>query len=163
MTRHFDNLTEPGEILKCVKEAARSLTRVGKVQHHLAAAPGRTPVYKKLWSLSRVYLVVPVDHELEALGKRWCLSPSFSGRIEGAKVLGQFKDKASIRILKSLLEDPESSIETTNRPVPGRDDLVLVYRQRVYRVRQAAYRALRRFGVKIKKPIMEVLLEGSDL
>jgi hypothetical protein len=39
----------------------------------------------------------------------------------------------------------------------------LVYRKKLYYVRQAAFDALREFAVKVEKPVLEELLEGRDI
>ena len=46
--------------------------------------------------------------------------------------------------------------------VPGKTELELVYRKKVYDVRQAAFAALCKLGVKVDTPVLEELLEGKD-
>jgi hypothetical protein len=130
--------------------------------HIHLAVPGDTAVYKKLWSGSAVYLTVPVDEKLELLGQKWCKSNSICERAEGAKILRYFKNEKNIGILKSLLNDPNSAESTLHRTVPGRSELELVHRKKVYYVRQAAFDALRKLGSEVAKPVLEELLEGRD-
>ena len=45
----------------------------------------------------------------------------------------------------------------------GKSELELVYRKKVFFVRQVAFDALTAMGVDIKPPELEVLLEGRDV
>jgi hypothetical protein len=162
LTRDFDVLTDPDAILKRVETAVRAQPGGPKRKPHKLGVPPDTAVYNKLWARSAVYLTVPVDRELEALGRRWCRSPSFSTRIDGAKILGHFKNEENIKRLKALLNDPDYSTEEAARTVPGQRELVLLYRKRLYEVRRIAYETLRRFGVEVRRPVLEELLEGKS-
>jgi hypothetical protein len=159
LTREFAVLTDPDAIRQRVAQAARAVKKGQVPRRHTLMVPADTEVYRKLWSRSAVMLTVPVDDHLEALGRHWCASRSYGERIEGARILGYFKNEKNIRLLKALLRDPDSSIETQHRTVAGRREMVLVYRKRVYRVRQLAYEALRAFGVEVERPVLEQVLE----
>jgi HEAT repeat protein len=122
--------------------------------------PGQTAVYKKLWSLGTVRLIVPADEKLEAFGRNLCESKSSLSRVEGARILQLFKNDKNVAILKKLLSDDATSEKTSHELIRGH--MELVYRKKEYHVRQAAYKALRELGVKVEKPVLEELLEGSD-
>jgi hypothetical protein len=161
LTRDFNVLTDPDAILERLDKAARS-PGAKDVRGHTLEVPGGTPVFKALYGGSAVMLTVPVDDELEQLGRRWCDSRSQIQRAEGAKILGYFKNDKNIELLNALLQDPGSSIEETSRSVPGRKELQLVSSKRLYPVRRLAYEALTAFGVKVEKPVLEEFLPGAD-
>jgi hypothetical protein len=64
-------------------------------------------------------------------------------------------------MLKSLLADSNKREATLYRAT-DRTPAKLVYRKNVYYVRQAAFDALRKLGVRVKRPVLEELLEGRD-
>jgi hypothetical protein len=163
LTRDFKVLTEKDAILKHVQQAVKAAKQDRRLRSHTVDVPARTAVYKKLWSLSAVELLLPVDEELEALGRSWCKSESPYERNEGARILRHFKNAENIAILKSLLNDPNTSEATLHQTVPGKVELELVYRKKLYYVRQAAFAALQEFGVKVGRPVLEELLEGRDV
>jgi hypothetical protein len=160
LTRDFEVITEARAILKFVEANTGSGGAIPR--SHTLAVPGNTAVYKLLWSLSAVYLVVPIDEKLELLGKKWCLSASSFDRREGARILQYFKNEENIHLLKSLLNDPNYSDGTRHRTVSGKSELELVYRKRFFYVRQAAFNALGKLEVKVDPPVLEELLEGRD-
>jgi hypothetical protein len=162
LTRDFEVLTETDTIVKFLEKTVKAAGQHKTPQPHTLAVPGDTAVYKKLWQRSAVFLVVPVDARLEILGQKWCKSDWPHQRAEAAKVLGHFKTEKNIALLKSLLNDSNSAEETLHRTVPGTTELELVYRKRVYYVRQAAFVALRDLGAKVDKPVLQDLLEGRD-
>jgi hypothetical protein len=162
LTREFAVLTENDAILKFVEKAVKSLAKGTTPQPHTLAVPGNTAVDKKLRSRSAVFLIVPVDEKLEELGRQWCMSDSPRERTEGAKVLRHFKNERNIEVLKPLLKDSSTSEATMYRTVPGKTELELVYRKKLYYVRQAAFDALRELGAKVERPVLEELLEGRD-
>jgi hypothetical protein len=162
LTRDFKVLTEPDAILRHVENALKVTKPRAALQSHSVRVPGKTAVSKKLWSGSAVYLTVPVDQELEALGQQWCKSDSPWKRAEGAKILSHYNTSKNIAILKSLLADCAAAESTRYRTVPGKTDLELVSRKKMYYVRQSAFAALRVLGAKVKAPVLEELLEGHD-
>jgi hypothetical protein len=162
LTRDFEVLAEADVILRFVEGAVKARRNATTPQPHTLRVPGNTAVYKKLWSGSAVYLTVPVDEKLEALGERWCKSNSPFDRREGAKILRHFRNEKNIGLLKSLLTDPHTAESTLHRTVPGKTELELVYRKKEYYVRQVAFEALCKLGVKVDRPVLEELLEGHD-
>lgn len=109
-----------------------------------------------------MYLIVPVDEKLQELGRRWCISGSSTQRAEGAQALRHFKNDRNVEILKPLLNAPSTSEATRSRSVPGKAELELVSRKKVYYVRSAAFESLRALGANVKRPVLEELLEGRD-
>jgi HEAT repeat protein len=163
LTRDFEVLTEVDAILKFAEQAVKASAPGASPKSHTLGVPSNTAVYKKLWSLSTVFLVVPVDDKLEALGQAWCKSKSTHERTEGAKALKHFKNEKNIALLKTLLNDPNTAESTMHKTVPGKAVLELVYRKKWYYVRQAAFDSLRALGAKVEQPVLEELLEGRDV
>jgi hypothetical protein len=161
-TRDYEVLTDAETILQWTEQAAKATEKDRRPRHHAVAVPGDTAVSKKFRAGGRVRLVVPVDDKLEALGRDRCKSASPFDREEGANILRHFKNDKNVEILKGLLDDPHTSDATLHRTVAGKAELELVYRKKLYYVRQAAFDTLREFGVKVDKPVLEELLEGRD-
>jgi hypothetical protein len=162
LTQDFQVLTDPDAIVKRVEKALSAASKDGSVKPHTVDVPADTAAFKKLWSGSAVWLVVPVDEQLEAMGRKFCASPGYYERKEGAKILRLFKNAKNIEILKSMLDDPSFSTQERSRSVPGKKEFELVYRKKVFEVRRLAYEALRDFDVRVVRPVTEVLLEGRD-
>jgi hypothetical protein len=162
LTRNFEILTEPAAVTRHVEEYLKSVPAGWKKQAHAVEVPGHTAVYEKLWSGSAVYLNVPVDDELERLGRQMCQSDSRWDREEGAKILRHFKNDQNIAILMELLQDPTSFVQKTWTSEGGHGKMILVSRRRVYRVRTEAFKALQEFGVEVDPPLMEQPLELAD-
>jgi hypothetical protein len=152
ITRDFNIVHEPAAIIKEVEDFLRSLPPGWQKKSLHVSVPGGTPALKKLYAGSAVFLKVPVDPRLERMARQWCRSNRVWLRMEGAGLLGLFKNEENVRILKSLLNDP--GYYFTNRDVqimgtthPGH--------VRVYGARRAAYNVLRGFGVAVEEPHTE--------
>jgi hypothetical protein len=161
LTRDFEVLREKRAVLKYVEKAINQQPKDGGLHSHVLSVPSDTEVYKELWSGSAVHLVVPIDQNLEMLGRSWCAPQSSGDRREGARILRHFKNDQNIAILGSLLNDPDTSEETLSRSA-GNGKMELVYRKKIYHVRKEAYEALHDWGVAIDSPVLEELLEGRD-
>ena len=161
LASHCEVLTEKKAILKFVEQTLKAAVQGRAPRSHTLDVPSETAVFKELWSGSVVELIVPIDENLEELGRYWCKSASYNKRTEGAKVLRYFKNEKNIEILKSLLGDPITVI--VSQEEPGKDGrMELVYRKNLYFVRQAAFDALHELGVNVPRPVLEELLEGRD-
>jgi hypothetical protein len=163
LTRDFEVLVDTDAILKFLEKTIKAAGKNDQPRSLAIRVPGNTTVYKKLWSLSAVYLIVPVDEKLEALGQKWCKSELPGERTEGANILSKFKSEKNIELLKPLLNDPSTSEATLHRSVAGKTEMELVYRKKLYYVRQAAFDALRELGAEVARPVLEELLEGTDV
>jgi hypothetical protein len=162
-TRAGDVITDADSILKFLEKAVTAKAKNDDLHSYRLEVPDDTAVYKKLWSQGgSVVLVVPVDAQLETLGQRWCKSEFSMERMQGAEILSHFKSDKNIELLKSLLKDTSIRNRSKHRSVPGKTDLELVYRKKVYSVRKTAFDALRKLGVMVDRPILEELLEGQD-
>jgi hypothetical protein len=139
-TRDFGMLTDSAAILKYVEAYAKTIPADWKKKKMLLDVPGDTKVFEKLWGGSAVFLSVPVDAQLETLARRWCKSKDIDDRVRGAKILGNFKNDENIKLLKSLLQDPEFHTGDGMRR---------------YAVRAAAFESLRGFGVDVPRPVLE--------
>ena len=89
-TRDFAVLTDREDIVKFVEATLKAAPKDRVPPNHSLAVPGKSAAYKKLWSGSSVFLIVPIDEKLEVLGRRWCKSTSSSEREQGARILGFF-------------------------------------------------------------------------
>ena len=158
-TKDFEVVTEPDRIIKTLDTFLRSHAKEWKKRSHVVDVPFGTAVHKALYDNSSVELKVPLDRSLETLGRRWCRSESSVRRIEGVKILAYFKNGTNIRLLKTLLQDPGSAIETMDMVPLGKAKVVTIYRKRVYEVRKRAYETLREFGVEVPKPVFEKMLK----
>lgn len=161
LTRDFDVLTERDSILQYAEQTVTAAPKHWVPRSHTLNVPTKTAVFERLWSRSSVRLVVPVDEKLEVLGQKWCASTDSWERVEGAQILGHFKNEKNIAILKSLLADPTIGESTLYRAT-DKTRAELVYRKNLYVVRKAAFDALREYGVDIDRPVLEELLEGRD-
>jgi hypothetical protein len=162
LTRDFQVLTDKESILKLVERTVNAGVKRRAPRRHTLNVPSDTAVYRELWAGSAVRLIVPIDEQLEVLGRKWCRSASPWEREEGAQILGHFKNEMNVELLKSLLNHPSNCESTLHRTVRGKSELELVYRKKLYYVRQAAFDALRELRVKVDRPILEELLEGRD-
>jgi hypothetical protein len=88
-------------------------------------------------------LHVPVNNRLNELGRAWILSKEEWMRLAGVQALRQFKSEANIGILKAVLDDKASVVEQNN-----------AVRERVYPVREAAYKTLQEWKVPVAKPVL---------
>jgi hypothetical protein len=146
-TRDFKVLKDPAEIVRRVERTLCRLPRGKPVERHGIDVPDGTAVWDAVNDDSAVTLFVPVDEQLEELGRSWAASPDFIRRIEAARMLRHFKNERNIRILKSLLKDPGYSVENES--------------WRCYDVRREAYEALQEFGVPVAQPVLRKKLRDS--
>ncbi len=140
----FEELTRRDEILAAARAAAKVVAGKTKPKELRVDVPFGTPVFQKLDLGSSVFLVVPVDERLEAEARKWIGSQDSETRHQGAVALGHFKSEDNARLLKTLLAD-KGFCETPSE------------KKRTYYVRQAAYRALKAWGVAVAAPAMEEL------
>jgi hypothetical protein len=90
-------------------------------------------------------LGVPVNARLEELGRAWIRSKENWLRQNGVLALAQFKSEANAALLKRLLNDEAQWIEHR-----ASDD----HKERVYYIREAAYKALHEWKVPVPKPLL---------
>jgi hypothetical protein len=88
-------------------------------------------------------LYVPVNDRLNELGRAWILSKEEWMRLAGVQALGQFKSETNIGILNAVLDDKASRLELNN-----------AVKERVYPVREAAYKTLQEWKVHVAKPVI---------
>jgi hypothetical protein len=101
------------------------------------------------------HLTVPIDQRLEKLGHRLIEAPGVflakaelvyadRLRLEGVKILRHFPTEEHIVLLKSLLDDPVSSIHVSPEGT----------KEKVYDIREAAYEALHSWDIDVSKPVL---------
>jgi hypothetical protein len=162
LTHEFDVLTDSDKIVNYLEKTVKASPNNKDVRSHQLEVPVDTAVFKRLYFLGTVHLIVPVDEQLEAAGRRWCRSESGRLRAEGAKALGYFNSRENADILRSMLNDPASMRRMACDPEPGQSGSEPGRWTKVYYVRQAAFDSLRKFGAPVNEPILTELLEGQD-
>lgn len=95
-------------------------------------------------------LYVPVNDRLEQLAHTWVRLKEDWVRQAGVQALGQFKSEAHAAILKGMLDDTAWSVE-------HKDDL----KERVYYIRETAYKTLQGWEVTVAKPVLREPLKGK--
>ena len=106
-----------------------------------------TPVYRRLWAGSSVWLMVPIDRRLETHARAALRSKNFGERLEAVRALGNFKSAANIALMKQMLGDPGFHVESRG-----------AQRTKVFAVREAALKNLRRWGTHNLTPTVRVPL-----
>ncbi|HTU19543.1 MAG TPA: hypothetical protein VMG10_15895 [Gemmataceae bacterium] len=90
-------------------------------------------------------LGVPVNSRLEVLGRVWVRAKEDWLRQVGVQALAQFKSEANAALLKRLLDDKSQWVEHKEDADPG---------ERVYYIREAAYKTLQAWKVAVPKPLL---------
>ncbi len=148
VTRDCNVLTKPEPILKYLERTLAAVPKNATPRSIKIDVPGDTPAQNRLCEDCGNQLIIPVDDATEAMAQGWCKAMSPGRRNDGARILGQFKSEKNIAILKSLLNDPGAGWE-------------FVRHKKQYYVRRAAFDALRGFGLKLERPILEEPFEGQ--
>jgi hypothetical protein len=150
----LDVLRDPDLILLAARAAALEGREAGRVEAHNLDLP-RGFMQRSGRSGDANSLSVPIDHRLEKLARRLVESPdsflTYSDRadagrlrLEGIQALGHFRSEKNAALLKSLLKDPASSIQVSPDGA----------KEKVYDLREAAYEALRSWGMAVDKPVL---------
>jgi hypothetical protein len=132
-------------LLAAIRAALKGKLVAGKVRSVVVDAAYSSQVYKALWSGSAVKLVLPLDSTTEALARGWLRSADVTRRMDAVKVLRHFRSKENIALLRGRLRDAGYWSTTTR----GRQ-------VRVYAVRKGAWEALQAWGVRVRRPVIEV-------
>ena len=107
-------------------------------------------------------LIVREDRSAPVVSAQaWCKARSPDDRGTGAWILQNFKSDQNIALLKSLLDDPATDESAQYASTGPNGQLELVYRKKVFAVRQAAFESLQKLGVHVPKPVLEILLDGG--
>jgi hypothetical protein len=180
LTLDLRPVATPDEILDAVRHAVAQEGKRKPVHHHNMDLIPRSIIERSGSSGDANRFIVPVDHRLNAAARRWIESPddflppidqyrkNDRGdhrmaeawrrgdrhwlRLEGARALQFFKSDENTALLKSLLDDLETSVHTSGG---GNEPEV---KERVYDLREAAYGALRDWGVEVSKPVLREAL-----
>jgi hypothetical protein len=162
VTRDFNVLTDPSEILNAAEAASEAHPKRWEGGSTPLEVPDDTPAMKELWCRSAVYLIVPLDDELERSARRWCNSDRPGLRFQGARVLRLFNNERNVKLLKALLQDPSFFLappEAPPNPGQGTGSTVPV---RHYSVRKEAYDSLQALGVDVDPPVFEEPAQPTD-
>ncbi len=103
--------------------------------------PWGTPVAGALYAGSAVWLRIPVDERAASMGRKLATSADVSDRVQAVHILGHFRSTQHERILRQLLKDEGTWKVTQNNVSTLR-----------YPVREAAFKVLTQWGLKVKKP-----------
>lgn len=95
VTREYRFLRDPDEILKRVEQTIAGLPQDRRLECIFVEVPDDTELFERLYDDSTVSLCVPVDKQLEALGRRLSRSADSQERAEGVRILRHFKKKSS--------------------------------------------------------------------
>ncbi|MGH7173417.1 MAG: hypothetical protein ACRELF_05275 [Gemmataceae bacterium] len=139
----FRVLDKSNKIVEAVKvEAARRYKGQARLiwismPRDVAARSGRSGDANELG--------VPVNARLEELGRVWVGSKEDWLRQAGVLALAPFKSEANVARLKRLLDDKAQWVEHKEDADPG---------ERVYYIREAAYKTLQKWKVAVPKPFL---------
>jgi hypothetical protein len=97
VTREYRFLRNPDEILKQVDQTIAGLPQGRRLECFFVEVPEDTELFERLYDDSMVSLAVPLDKQLEALGRRLSRSAVSTERAEGARILRLFRNKNSDR------------------------------------------------------------------
>lgn len=152
MTADFTLLRDPDAVIEAAKEALQTMPAAVKRIRTFKLAVRRELVADTEWEPyygtgGFLMLSVPVDQRLEKWAHDNLHSESYRNRFESAKALRYFKSYENIERVKKLLDDP--GVTTTQIP---REDTVV--EERIYAVREEAYRTLNYWGVDVAQPVI---------
>lgn len=146
----FTLLRDPADVIRIARETARRMPPGVKRVHTVDIEVPRPSVAGTRWArYSGIFLSVPVDDRLEARARDLLRSDDGSRRIEGVKALRHFKSAENIARLRPLLDDPTSAYLSHAEEDMGRE-------VKVFPVREAAYEALKGWGVEAPRPVTRV-------
>jgi hypothetical protein len=160
-TSEFKIVTQPAAVTALIEQTVKTAKQTPLPSILLDAPFGGVDVDDDLYAGSTVYLIVPVDEKLEPRAQAWCKSKFPGERQQGARILSRFKSDINIALLTALLDDPYS-FESTSTRTTGENTTELLWRKKIYPVRQIAFKSLTKLGANPKPPVMEELLEGKD-
>jgi hypothetical protein len=129
-------LANADEILRAARATIRKFPGMTRMQ----TFPSTVPVEGDSTGSVELLLEVPVDERLEMRSQLYARSDKTSQRAEGVRGLRFFKTETNIRLVKSLLQDPDFKFVATN----STNDRML----KLYPVRDAATETLRYWGMK---------------
>lgn len=132
-----------GRILTKKEDIVQAAAAAGTgqpVKHGRLRAPAFTEVARKFSEGGPVWLLVPLNAQMQAVPRAWLKSRELDERVEAVKALRLFKSEENITLLKELLTDSQGRTEGKTTTYP---------------VRLAAYEVLRQWGVTVPRPVTE--------
>jgi hypothetical protein len=146
----FTLLRGPEDVLRAAREAVRRMPGVHRIDTFRLVVPARVAAGTR-WepyygSGGYITLEVPVDGRLEQRAHEAIRSESYGEREEGARALRYFKSDENVARARALLADPGWAYAARAEENRGIE-------VRIYGVREAAYRALRSWGVAAAEPV----------
>jgi len=144
-TRGFAVLSKRVDILKAARRAAASTIGARRTFFNVDV-PFRTAAFRALYGGSAVWMRVPVDVDLLRKARRWIRHPNIGLRVQGTRVLRRFRSPANVAELRRLLKDRTFYVQSAPTGSVGP-------KYRYYAVREAAFKILKRWNVRAKKPV----------
>ena len=89
-----------------------------------------------------------MDDRLGKLAKTWLTSSDVHDRVQGVKALEHFRSAATIKLLKQRLADPGVYMQSSQ------DASGTIRREKLYPVREAAYKVLSTWRIKVRRPVI---------
>jgi hypothetical protein len=146
----FTLLRDPADVIRIARETARRMPAGVKRVHTVNLEVPRPAIAGTRWArYSETFMSVPVDDHLEARARDLLRSDDGSRRIEGIRALRYYKSAENIARLRPLLDDPTTAYLRHAEENMGRE-------VRVFLVREAAYEALKGWGVDAPLPVTRV-------
>ncbi|HLQ78110.1 MAG TPA: hypothetical protein VK210_12190 [Terriglobia bacterium] len=136
-TANRKTIREPEEVIRYAREVIQSHPGVNQIQ--TVAVSG---------------LIVPVDAQLEKWAIEAIISrgPDINHYYDGVRALQFFKSDTNISLLRTLLDDPTSSLE-------GRNGVLV----RIYYVRGPAYNVLKKWNVPVAETVLTEEIPKSQV
>lgn len=148
LTADFQLLRDPEAVIQVAKQTvSRFPAAIRRVHTFRVAVPSKVLVGTKWESSGQLDLTVPVDERLEQRAQVGILSINYPTRAESARALRYFKSDENVARLKPLLHDPGFGYFE----VASQNDGVEV---RHYGAREAAFGALKAWGLKVEQPLI---------
>lgn len=147
VTMDFQVLTARKDILAAARGGVAAAPSGGEKSRVRLTPPSSTEVMKTRFNGYDPFVVfVPIDSRLEARGKRWAQSESWEYRCLAPLALGPFKSEQNVALVTVLLKDGFSRGSTDKNGG----------KTRYFPVRWPAYLVLKKWGVAVEKPDIEV-------
>jgi len=144
-TGEFAELLKAKDVLTAAKNYAKGNSVASDETYKMPISPDS--VQDRIFEGSGCWLTVPVDESLYKLAMQWASSTNDARRIHAARMLGHFHTDESIVALKTFLKD---NAHSSGGGVKSGRYVV----ERVYEARWAAWEALKRWDIKVERPVI---------
>ncbi|WP_169976850.1 hypothetical protein [Tautonia rosea] len=157
LTADFTLLRDRDDVLQAARETVSRMPSNVKRIHTFRREVPREVIARTRWEeYDGVTVSVPVDDRLEQWAREAICSEELPRRLEAVRALRYFRSDETIALLKPLLDDPGWAILHHAQENEGRE-------VRRYLVRAEAYRALKAWGVDVRRPKIEETIEVHSI